>query len=77
MGAGNRGSILVHVGTNDTTEEGTTDIVNNCWPLLKRTKQARMVHIFCQELGPGTGAKSSRRMVINLLVLHLCKEETV
>ena len=41
MGRGYGGSILVHVGTNNTDKEGTTAIVEKYKNLLKKTKQAR------------------------------------
>ena len=41
MGRGYGGSILVHVGTNNTDKEGTTAIVEKYRNLLKKTKQAR------------------------------------
>ena len=40
MGRGYGGSILVHVGTNNTDKEGTTAIVEKYRNLLKTTKQA-------------------------------------
>ena len=45
MGRGNGGTILVHVGTNNTDKEGTTAIVEKYRKLLKKTKQARLGHI--------------------------------
>ncbi len=41
MGRGYGGSILVHVGTNNTDKEGTKAIVENYRNLLKNMKQAR------------------------------------
>ena len=41
MGRGYGGSILVHVGTNNTDKEGTTAIVEKYRNLLKNMKQAR------------------------------------
>ena len=41
MGRGYGGSILVHVGTNNTDKEGTTAIVEKYRNLLKKTKQAK------------------------------------
>ena len=48
MGRGYGGSILVHVGTNNTDKEGTTSIVEKYRNLLKKTKQARAGQI-CKE----------------------------
>ena len=45
MGRGNGGTILVHVGTNNTDKEGTTAIVEKYRDLLKNTKQARVGQI--------------------------------
>ena len=42
MGRGNGGTILVHVGTNNTDKEGTTAIVEKYRKLVKKTKQARL-----------------------------------
>ena len=41
MGRGNGGSILVHIGTNNTDKEGTTAIVEKYRNLLKKMKKAR------------------------------------
>ena len=43
VGRGNGGTILVHVGTNNTDKEGTTAIVEKYRKLLKKTKQARFL----------------------------------
>ena len=40
-GRGIGGSILVHVGTNNTDKEGTTAIVEKYRKLLKKTNQSR------------------------------------
>ena len=45
MGRGNGGTIVVHVGTNNTDKEGTTAIVEKYRKLLKKTKQARLGQI--------------------------------
>ena len=49
MGIGYGGSILVHVGTNNTDKEGTTSIVEKYRNLLKKTKQARAGQIILSE----------------------------
>ena len=45
MGRGNGGTMLVHVGTNNTDKEGTTAIVEKYRKLVKKTKQARTDHL--------------------------------
>ena len=45
MGRGNGGTILVHVGTNNTDKEGTTAIVEKYRKLVKKKKQARLGQI--------------------------------
>ena len=45
VGRGNGGTILVHVGMNNTDKEGTTAIVEKYRKLLKKTKQARVGQI--------------------------------
>ena len=54
MGRGYGGSILVHVGTNNTDKEGTTAIGEKCRNLLK-TKQARAGHIILSGILPVFG----------------------
>ena len=65
MGRGNGGSILVHIGTNNTDKEGTTATVEKYRNLLKKTKQARAGQIIlsgfyqCLETGSkDTGIRS-------------------
>ena len=62
VGRGNGGTILVHVGTNNTDKEGTTAIVEKYRKLLKKTKQARLGKII---------------LAVNGMVERLCKEEEV
>ena len=45
-GRGNGVSMLVHIGTNNADKEGTTEIVEKYRNLLKKTKQARVEHIY-------------------------------
>ena len=45
MGRGNGGTILVHVGKNNTDKEGTTAVVEKYRKLVKKTKQARLGQI--------------------------------
>ena len=52
MGRGNGGTILVHVGTNNTDKEGTTAIVEKYRKLLKKTKQARLGQIILSGILP-------------------------
>ena len=55
MGRGNGGTILVHVGTNNTDKEGTTAIVEKYRKLLKETKQARVGLIIISGIVPVFG----------------------
>ena len=57
MGRGYGGSILVHVGTNNTDKEGTTAIVEKYKNLLKKTKQARAGQIIFSGILPVFGKK--------------------
>ena len=82
MGRGNGGTILVHVGTNNTDKEGTTAIVEKYRKLQKKTKQARLGHIILSGILPVRGNriqgyKNSKRMAVNGMVERLCKEEDV
>ena len=82
MGRGKGGTILVHIGTNNADKEGTTAIVDKYRKLLKKTKEARVEQIilsgilpvFCNRID---GYRNSKRMVINMMVKRLCKEEDV
>ena len=42
MGRGHGGTLLVHVGTNNTDKEGTMAIVEKYRKLLMKTKQVRV-----------------------------------
>ena len=82
MGRGYGGSILVHVGTNNTDKEGTTAIVEKYRNLLKKTKQARAGQIILSGMLPVfgnriQGHRNSKRMAVNGMVKRLCKEEEV
>ena len=82
MGRGYGGSILVHVGTNNTDKEGTTAIVEKYMNLLKKTKQARAGQIILSGILPVfenriQGYRNSKRMAVNGMVKRLCKEEEV
>ena len=56
MGRGNGGSILVHIGTNNADEEGTTAIVEKYRNLPKKTKkQARFGQIILSGILPVFG----------------------
>ena len=64
MGRGNGGTILVHVGTNNTDKEGTTAIVEKYRKLLKKTKQARLGQIiFQRRTEAGTNNRCLRILV--------------
>ena len=82
MGRGHGGTILVHVGTNNTDKEGTTAIVEKYRKLLKKTKQARLGQIILSGILPVCGNRihgyrNSKRMAVNGIVERLCKEEDV
>ena len=82
VGRGNGGTILVHVGTNNTDKEGTTPIVEKYRKLLKKTKQARLGQIILSGILPVCGNRiqgyrNSKRMAVNGMVERLCKEEEV
>ena len=82
VGRGNGGTILVHVGTNNTDKEGTTAIVEKYRKLLKKTKQARLGQIILSGILPECGNRiqgyrNSKRMAVNGMVERLCKEEEV
>ena len=82
VGRGNGGTILVHIGTNNTDKEGTTAIVEKYRKLLKKTKQARLGQIILSGILPVCGNRiqgyrNSKRMAVNGMVERLCKEEDV
>ena len=82
MGRGNGGTIVVHVGTNNTDKEETTAIVEKYRKLLKKTKQARLGQIILSRILPVCGNRiqgyrNSKRMAVNGMVERLCKEEDV
>ena len=82
MGRGNRGTILVHVGTNNADKEGTTAIVEKYRDLLKKTKQPRVGQIIISGIlrvfgNRIQGYRNSKRMAVNGMVERLCKEEDV
>ena len=82
MGRGNGGTIVVHVGTNNTDKERTTAIVEKYRKLLKKTKQARMGHSIISGILPVfenriQGYRNSKRMAVNGMFERLCKEEDV
>ena len=82
MGRGNGGFILVHIGTNNTDNEGTTAMVEKYRNLLKKTKKARAGQIILSGVLPVFGNRihgyrNSKRMAVNGMVKRLCKEEEV
>ena len=82
VGRGKGGTILVHVGTNNTDKEGTTAIVEKYRKLLKKTKQARLGQIILSGILPVCGNRiqgyrNSMRMAVNGMVERLCQEEDV
>ena len=82
MGRGNGGTIIVHVGTNNTDKEGTTAIVEKYRKLVKKTKHARLGQIILSGIFPVCGNRihgyrNSKSMAVNGMVERLCKEEDV
>ena len=80
MGTGKGGSILAHIGTNNTEREGTTAIVRKYRQLARRAKQTRVEQIILLGILPvmgsrGQGCRNCRRMAINTLIQQLCREE--
>ena len=78
MGRGKGGTILVHIGTNNADNEGTTAIVD----MYRKTKEARVEQIILSGILPVfgnriDGYRNSKRMAINGMVKRLCKEEEV
>ena len=52
MGRGNGGTILVHIGTNNTDNEGTSAVLKKYRDLLKETKEARVGQIILSGILP-------------------------
>ena len=82
MGRGKGGTILVHVGTNNSDKEGTTAIVDKYRNLLMKTKEARVGQIILSGILPVfgnriDGYRNSKRMAINRMMKRLCNEEDV
>ena len=82
MGRGYGGSILVHVGTNNKDNEGTTAMVEKYRNLLKKTKQARAGQIILSGIltvfgNRIQGYRNSKRMAVNMMLKRLCKDEEV
>ena len=79
MGRGYGGSILVHVGTNNTDKGGTTAIVEKYRNLLKKTKQARAGQIILSGILPVfgnriQGYRNSKRMAVNRMVKRFARK---
>ena len=82
MGRGNGGTILVHVGTNNADNEGTTAIVDKYRNLLNKTKEPRVGQIILSGILPVfgnriDGYRNSKRMAINGMMKRICQEEDV
>ena len=84
MGRGNGGTLLVHIGTNNTDKEGTTAIVKKYRDLLKEAKESRVGQnlMILSGILPVFGTRSqrcrnSRRMAVNGMVQQMCREEEV
>ena len=62
-----KGTILVHIGTNNADKEGTTVILDKYRKLLKKTKEARVEQIILSGILPVfgnriDGYRNSKRM---------------
>ena len=82
MRRGNGGSTLVHIGTNNAHNEGTTAIVDKYRSLRRKTKQARVGQIIVSGILPVfvnriRWYRISKRMAVNGMANRLCKEEEV
>ena len=82
MGPGKGGSILLHVGYNNTKREGSTAIVRKYRQIVRRAKQTQVELTILSVILPvmgsrGQGYNNCRRMAINTLVQQLCREEEV
>ena len=82
IGRGKGGTIMVHVGTNNVDNEGTTAIVDKYRDLLKKTKEARVGQIILSGILPVFGNRidgyiHSKRMTINGMMKRVCKEDDV
>ena len=77
IGRGNGGTLLVHIGTNNTDKEGTTAIVKKYGNVRKKRKEARVGHMILSGVLPVFGTRHSRRMAANGMVQQLCREEEV
>ena len=76
MGRGNGGTLLVHIGTNNTDKEGKMAIVKTYRNLLKKTKEARVGQIILSGILPVfasriQGYRHSKRMAVNGMVKRL------
>ena len=82
MRRGNGGSILIHIGTNNADNEGTTAIVDKYRSLRRKTKQARVGQMIVSGILPVfvnriRWYRISKRMAVNGMAKRLCKEEEV
>ena len=75
LGQGQRGSILVHVGTNNADRDGTTRIVQIYRELVKIQKKTRIEQIIFLAVMRGRGAtyRNCKRMAIIALVEQMCE----
>ena len=80
MQHGQRGSLLVHVGTNNADREGTPSIVQIHRQLVRKLKKTSVEQIILSGILPvmGEGEQTiinCKRMTINALVEQMCEEE--
>ena len=81
LGHGQGGSMLVHLGTNNTDREGTTRIVQRYRELVETLKKTRVEQIILRNIasdgGRGATYRNCKNMAINALVEQMCEEEGV
>ncbi len=82
LGNGQRGSILVHVGTNNADRDGTTRIVQRYRELVETLKKTSVEQIILSGIlsvmrGRGVTYRNCKRMAINALIEQMCEEEGV
>ena len=82
VSSGKRGSVLVHVGTNNVEREGTTAIVRKYRNLVRTLKQMWTEQVIVSGILPVIGRRghiyrNCWGMAINMLVQKLCREAEV
>ena len=72
MGPGKGGSVLIHVGTNNTESESASAVVRKYRQLVRTLNQTQVEQTIMSGI-----ISVIRRMAINMLVQQLCREEEV